>query len=129
MILGEIMGKYKVGEIVKCLVTGIEKYGVFVKVDEEYNGLIHISEITIHFVRNVGDYVSIGEEIYCKVIECDEASKHLKLSIKNIAYRADGKEVNGLESKNGFEPLRENLPIWTKEKLLEYEDISRENNI
>ena len=80
------MKKYEIGEIVKCIVTGIEKYGIFVKINNDYNGLIHISEITIHFVRNINDYVSVGEEIYCKIIEQDENSKQLKLSIKNIDF-------------------------------------------
>lgn len=114
------MKKYEVGRIVKCLVTGIENYGIFVKVDDEYSGLIHISEITVHFVRSVSDYVSVGEEIFCKIIDQDENTKQLKLSIKNIDYRSNGEEINGLESKNGFKPLKENLPIWTEEKLAEY---------
>ncbi|MBQ9834344.1 MAG: S1 RNA-binding domain-containing protein [Bacilli bacterium] len=119
------MKKYEVGKIVKCLVTGIENYGIFVKVDDEYSGLIHISEITVHFVRSVNDYVTIGEEIYCKVIEQDENNKQLKLSIKNINYKSNGEEINSLESKNGFKPLKENLIIWTKEKLTEYKDIEK----
>ena len=36
------MKKYKDVEIVTVCVTGIEKYGIFVKIDEQYNGLIHI---------------------------------------------------------------------------------------
>ena len=38
------MRKYKDGEYVTGCVTGIEKYGIFVSLDEYYNGLIHISE-------------------------------------------------------------------------------------
>ena len=43
------MADYKKGKVVKATVTGIESYGVFVSLDEYYSGLIHISEIYIHF--------------------------------------------------------------------------------
>lgn len=120
MNLGEHMKKYKIGEVIKCLVTGIENYGAFVKIDSDYSGLIHISEITVNFVRSIDDYVTIGEEIFCKILEVNEEEKRLKLTIKNINYRTDGEEVNFLESKNGFNPLKESLPLWTKEKLDEF---------
>ena len=48
--------QYKIGDIVQGCVTGIEKYGVFVNLDEYYTGLIHISEVSDLYVRNVNDY-------------------------------------------------------------------------
>jgi len=44
------MPKYQIGDIVTVSVTGIEKYGIFVGLDEYYSGLIHISEISDGFV-------------------------------------------------------------------------------
>ena len=44
------MAEYRTGSIVKCQVTGIEKYGAFVNIDGIYSGLIHISEISNGFV-------------------------------------------------------------------------------
>ena len=44
------MSKYKKGRVVSGVVTGIEKYGVFIGLDEFYSGLIHISEISHGFV-------------------------------------------------------------------------------
>ena len=46
------MNQYKKGEIVTGCVTGIEKYGIFVSLDDYYSGLIHISEISSFFVKN-----------------------------------------------------------------------------
>ena len=109
---------FKVGDTVKCIVTGFKEYGIFVKINEEYNGLIHISEISSSFVHNVTDYAEIGEEIYAKVIEADNETKHLKLSIKNINYKLDGKEKEE-SNKDGFQPLKAHLGIWINEKLRE----------
>ena len=55
--------KYAIGKIVTGKVTGIEKYGIFVNLDDYYSGLVHISEISDSFVRNIDDYVNIGEYI------------------------------------------------------------------
>ena len=47
------MKDVKLGDIVSCEVTGITKYGVFVKLENGYDGLVHISEISKKFVNNV----------------------------------------------------------------------------
>ena len=112
---------YKVNDIVKCKITGIEKYGVFVSIDDEYNGLIHISEISDSFVKDINDYVSIGEVIKARVIGVDDKEKKIKLSIKNVNYNGD--EFQFVESnKNGFKSLKENLSVWMQEKLTEYDE-------
>ena len=51
------MTKYKKGKIIRGTVTGIESYGVFVSCDEYYSGLIHISEVSNDFVRDINNYV------------------------------------------------------------------------
>lgn len=104
---------YKIGDIVKGKVTGIENYGIFLLIDDGYTGLIHISEISEKFVRNVFDYVQLDEVISSKVIEVDESNKKLKLTIKNFDYRIEDKR--NLEDKNGFSLLREKLPMWIAE--------------
>ncbi len=118
---------YKVGNIIKGQVTGIEKYGVFVSVDPWYSGLIHISEISDEYVKNIADYVKVGETIYCQILEVDEENMHLKLSIKNINYKANN-DSNIKETRKGFLPLKENLEIWIAEKLKYYENISKKEN-
>lgn len=110
------MTKYKNGEIVKGCISGIEKYGAFVTLDEYYSGLIHISEISEGFVTNINNFVNIGDTIYAKVLEVDDDNFHVKLSIKNIDYK-DNRHIGKIkESKNGFKPLEENLSKWIKDK-------------
>ena len=113
------MNNYKVGDIIRTHVTGITKYGIFVSIDPWYNGLIHISEVSEDFVKDIHDYVKIGETIYCQILDIDEESQKMKLSIKNINY----KELSGSsveETRKGFLPLKENLDKWIDEKLKEY---------
>ncbi len=110
---------YKNGDIVKCVVTGFKEYGIFVKIDDSYDGLIHISEISSSFVRNVTDYAEIGETIFAKILEINEKTKHVKLTIKDINYKVDGNNVREID-KNGFMPLKNNLNVWINEKIKEY---------
>jgi len=112
--------EYKVGSIIKGQVTGIEKYGIFVSVDPWYDGLIHISEVSEGFVRNIHDFVKIGETIYCQVLEVNDDTLQLKLSIKNINYKASNDNNPIQETRKGFLPLKENLKVWLEEKLKYY---------
>ena len=114
------MVKYKEGKIVTGYVTGIEKYGIFVTLDEYYTGLIHISEISEGFVRNVADYAEIGEIIKAEVIEYDENNRRLKLSIKNEDCSKKGKKnVPIKETETGFDSLLNELDGWIKNKEIE----------
>lgn len=116
------MLKYEKGKIVTGQVTGIEKYGIFVSLDEFYSGLIHISEISDGFVKDINDYVEVGETIRAKVVETDEKSYHVKLSIKNFNYRIVRKPKFKLkEVSRGFAPLDEKLSTWISEKNKEFE--------
>ena len=103
---------YKSGDILKVKVTGLEDYGIFVTIDDGFTGLIHISEISDKFVRNISDYVQINEEIFASVIACNDEEKKVKLSIKNLNYKKDG-SIHP-DKVDGFSSLRENLPKWIK---------------
>lgn len=114
------MSKYKKGEIVFGCVTGIEKYGIFVNLDEYYSGLIHISEVSNAFVRNIHDYVKVGETIKVKVLEEDEKSHQVKLSIKDFDYRIGKKKIEKIqETEHGFTTLESKLGDWIEEKYKE----------
>ncbi len=113
------MTKYKKGKIIRGTVTGIESYGVFVSCDEYYSGLIHISEISHGFVKNVSDYVNIGDVINVEILEVDESLGQLKLSIKNIDYRKSNatRRRKIIETSLGFSTLAYHLPIWVEESV------------
>ena len=85
------MSKIKVGDIVECVVTGVQSYGAFVLIDNSINGLIHISEISKGYVRNIEDFVKVGETVYVKILELDDEDLRAKVSLKEI------REVNKRE--------------------------------
>ena len=109
------MSLYKIGSKVKGKVTGVENYGIFLLVDDDVTGLIHISEISDNFVKNVNDYAKVGDVLEAEVIEYDEANKKLKLSIKGMSSNIEKKE-GIVETKSGFSNLSNELNIWIEEK-------------
>ena len=110
----------KVGDIVLFKVTGIADYGFFIEKDG-YTGLCHISEVSNNFVEDISKFVSVGEEIYVLILDIDEVSKHLKVSIKDIYYINYDDKNRIKETRKGFLPLKEMLPVWIEEKIREYE--------
>ena len=76
------MSKYKKGRTVSGTVTGIEKYGIFVSLDEFYNGLIHISEVSNEYVEDINQVVKKGDTVKVKILSIDDNGK-IALSIKN----------------------------------------------
>lgn len=116
------MEKIKKNDVIKATVTGVQKYGAFVNT-EDYEGLIHISEISYGYVRNVNDYLKVGDNIFVEVVEVDDQDNHLKLSIKDIDYKKDGTRLKRMaETKSGFKPLKDNLETWINEKIKEITD-------
>lgn len=113
------MTKYKKGKIIKGVVSGIESYGAFVTFDDFYTGLIHISEISHGYVKSITEYINIGDTIYTQIIDIDEETNHLKLSIKNInykpKYRKRKKRIN--ETPQGFKTLAYKLPKWIESNI------------
>ena len=113
------MSKYEKGKIIKGTVSGIESYGAFITLDEFFTGLIHISEISHGYVKNITDYINIGDIIYVKIIGIDEQTNHLKLSIKDINYKPQKNKRNKkiIETPSGFKTLAYKLPKWIESNL------------
>ncbi len=105
------------GEVVKGEITAIKPYGAFVKIDENYVGLIHISEFSDNFVRSIDDYVSIGDVIDLKIIKVDEGK--LSLSFKALHKK---KKRYRIELKAGFAPLEKELSNWIEAYHLKNND-------
>ena len=68
---------YKIGDIVTGVVTGIQPYGAFVLVDDEFQGLIHISEVKSGYIKDIAEYLEIGQEVTVQIIDIDEYTKNV----------------------------------------------------
>ena len=112
--------KIKEGSIVRGKVTGIQSYGAFVQLDENYNGLIHISELSDGYVKDIRDFVNIGEMINVKVLQFDLANRQVRLSLKEVKnnhYRQNRQKASDFETSHGFDQLEQSLPRWIDDAL------------
>ena len=116
-VMGWIMSKYKKGNVIKGIVTGVESYGIFVSFDEYYTGLIHISEISNKFVKDPKSIVNIGDEIEVEIIGVDDEQCHLNLSLKKFEQNNKRRRKKIEETGSGFQILAKNLPDWIKGQL------------
>lgn len=78
----DMLSKYKIGDILECEVTGIVDFGIFVKIDEGLEGLVHISELDWSLVENPGDLFKIGQKIKTQIINIKD--NKISLSIKSL---------------------------------------------
>ncbi|MEH7572762.1 S1 domain-containing post-transcriptional regulator GSP13, partial [Cytobacillus firmus] len=74
--------KIEVGSVITGKVTGIQPYGAFVALDENTQGLVHISEVTHGFVKDINEHLKVGDEVKVKVLSVDEAAGKIGLSIR-----------------------------------------------
>lgn len=77
------MSKFEPGMIVKGKVTGIKPFGAFVALDANTQGLVHISQITHGFLKDINEALTVGDEVDVKILTIDEQSKKISLSIKD----------------------------------------------
>lgn len=113
------MNSINVGNIVKGQITGVTPYGVFVSLEDDYSGLVHISEVSDKFVKDLPMLFNIGDIINAKILEIDEDKREVKLSIKKIDYKVEESLSRIPETGSGFGLLEKNLGKWTASKLKE----------
>jgi small subunit ribosomal protein S1 len=82
--LGLEWGDIKPGMELTGIVTRIEKYGVFVDIEAERPGLVHISEMAHGYVRTPTDIVQKGDQVSVKVLKVNRRKKQIKLSMKAL---------------------------------------------
>ena len=115
----------KVGDIITATVSGIQPYGAFVNISDGITGLIHISEISDGFVRDVHQFVEVNDKVTVKVIDFDTKLNQARLSLKALksSPRRERYNIRGMKPENfklGFTSLAEALPIWVEEKMKEF---------
>ncbi|EJL3135661.1 general stress protein 13 [Listeria monocytogenes] len=113
------MSTFKVGDVVSGKVAGIQSYGAFVALDNSTQGLVHISEITHGFVKDIHDFLEVGQEVKVKILDNDEEKNKISLSIRATEEApkeqpTKKKQVSSSENDEGFNTLRDKLEEWIK---------------
>ncbi|MBI3804739.1 MAG: 30S ribosomal protein S1 [Nitrospirae bacterium] len=97
----EIPQKYRVGTGVRGKVTKITDFGVFVELEENVEGLIHISESGVEAPARVEDVYHIGNEVDAKIIRIDSAERKIALSVREHRRETDKEALDQYHSSQG----------------------------
>ena len=85
----DIDDKFKVGDMVKGSVAKIASFGAFVNLQDDIDGLIHISQLSEDHVEKVKDVLNVADEVEARVIKVDKVERRIGLSIKAVSYTED----------------------------------------
>ena len=85
----DIDDKFKVGDLVKGQVAKIASFGAFVTLQDDIDGLIHISQLSEDHVERVKDVLKVGDDVEARVIKVDKVERRIGLSIKAVSYSED----------------------------------------
>lgn len=93
----KIIEKYHVGDAVEGEITGVVEFGIFIKIEDNLEGLSHISELDWGLVENPGQLFKIGDKVKAKIIAIE--GDKISLSVK--ALKPDPWEINKEKYKKG----------------------------
>ncbi|MFL2030197.1 CvfD/Ygs/GSP13 family RNA-binding post-transcriptional regulator [Loigolactobacillus zhaoyuanensis] len=117
---------YHIGDIIEGTVTGIQPYGAFIALDEETQGLIHISECQHGYVKDIHQILHIGQQIKVQILDIDEFTHKISLSRRTLVENPTTTERyrrkyywTSRDEHTGFKPIAERLPIWVATALEE----------
>ena len=119
--------KYQVGQLIVGKVYNVKPYALFMSFEDGVTGLLHISEISDSFIRDIEKYGSVGDEIKVKILSIDKDNGFLRVSYKQVPpeemYSSHTNQRKVLTtSEDEFLPLKEKLDSWIKEA---YENIEK----
>jgi translation initiation factor 2 subunit 1 len=96
----------EVGDLVIATIETVTDYGAYAKLDE-YNkrGLLHVSEISSSWIRNIRDFVREGQKMVLKVLRVDTEKGHIDLSLRRVTKREKIEKILSWKKERKAEAL------------------------
>lgn len=107
--------EFTVGTLVEGKVKSITKFGAFILLPENRTGMVHISEVSDHYVSDIHEHLNEGQTVRTKIIGIDAAGK-ISLSIK----RAKEQSRPAPERARAGRPSAPKPPLTFEEKLKQF---------
>lgn len=112
----------EVGKLIEGKVSGIKPFGAFVDLPENKSGMIHISEVAEGYVKDINDYLSVGDTVTVKIIKLTDDGKinlslrHEQAPQKNTDF--DKKKSAQQPRKSRPEPEKNNQSVDDFDKMM-----------
>lgn len=125
----------KVGDIIEGTVIELRRFGALMIFEHDTTGLLHISEISDHFVFDISRYIQVGRNYNVKILEIDPHNAFMKVSLKKVTIedRVDHKSISRKrtmvdEDDISFAVLKSHLDEWTKSQLANAKNKGADND-
>lgn len=104
--------EFKEGDVVEGRITGVQSYGIFVRLSDQCSGLVHASELEKLESREPTRFFKLGQTIKVRVLKTKPGGTQFILKI----YREKGSSrrvgASNFETNTGFAVLERKLPEW-----------------
>ena len=100
----------EVGDLVMATVENVTDYGAYVRLDEYgKRGLLHVSEISSSWIRNIRDFVREAQKLVLKVLRVDTSKGHVDLSLRRVTKRQKIEKIKSWKTERKAEALLRNV--------------------
>jgi len=108
----------EIGDLVIATVETVTDYGAYVKLDEYgKKGLLHVSEISSSWIRNIRDFVREAQKIVLKVLRVDVEKGHIDLSLRRVTKREKIEKIMSWKKERKAETLMRTVAEKTELSL------------
>ena len=114
-----------VGELIVGTITTVNPYSAAVRL-EEYDrlGMIHISEVSSRWVRDIREFAKENQRCVCKVVKVDEEQGHINLSLKRVSKEEYDRKMSDYKTEEKAEKILEDMGKKAGKTLDQmYEDV------
>ncbi|HIY93196.1 CvfD/Ygs/GSP13 family RNA-binding post-transcriptional regulator [Companilactobacillus sp. HBUAS56275] len=124
----------RIGDKLTGTISGIQSYGVFVKLDEKHQGLIHISELKHGFVSNIEERYKVGDEVEVIVMGIDEYNQKISLSTRALSPEKIGRPIlhkhfwTDYRDKIGYKTIAKQKDGWVNSAMELISEKKRKNS-
>lgn len=117
----------EVGKVVEGKVSGITGFGAFVDLGDGKSGLVHISEVSKNYVKDINDILKIGDTVKVKIMNV-EANGKIGLSIKKAAEEERSKKYvfSGVPAEFSFGTDKSGTDLSFEDKLAKFKQDSND---
>ena len=120
--------KYELNQLVIGKVISVKPYAIFMQFEDNIEGLLHISEISNNYIRDIEKFGVVGDEIKVKILSIDKNNGFLRVSLKQVppeeafsTHKNIARNIPVLPD-DAFDPLKEKLPTWIENTLKEIKE-------
>ena len=111
----KIISKIKEGDVVEGKITGVQSYGIFIKLNDECSGLVHATELEKLESENPARFFKVGQGLKVKVLRIKPGGKQAVLRIHRGTNHKRRMGASSFETAGGFSALEKQIPRWIKE--------------